>query len=257
MPPETEALSASLRDLQLSLNDPSSFDSPQPVASEISDSAMTREDRLLQELEQVRSVNASVTAVLDAITVAESNLEKVVTTTRNVDSLLNLWMRILSQTEHTQRLIFDPKWEGVTKDEQLHKVRLAAIAAQQAQAKAQAERRAQEMAVAAEKQKKTEEKKQKRDAMLQKRIYGNKLANGKASVLRTNSSAVPTSSNSLNTATTSTRPTGPSSITSKPTGNSDGPLRQRSVLRSANSNAPGPRMTLSRTVGSRTSNSTG
>ncbi|KAK9235128.1 DASH complex subunit Duo1-domain-containing protein [Lipomyces kononenkoae] len=252
MPPETDALSASLRELQLSFNDPSS--NPQHAAHEIAESALPREDRLLQELEQVRSVNASITAVLDAITVAESNLEKVVTTTRNVDSLLNLWMRILSQTEHTQRIIFDPKWEGATKDEQLHQVRLAAMAAQQAQAKAQAERRAQEMAAAAEKQKQADEKKQKRDATLQKRIYGNKLGNGKPSALRTNSSAMPMASNSWSAATT--RQTGQPSITSKTTGNSAVPTRQRSVLRSANSNASGSRMNLSRTAGSRTSNST-
>ncbi|KAK9490582.1 DASH complex subunit Duo1-domain-containing protein [Lipomyces doorenjongii] len=251
MPPETDTLLASLHELQLSLNESST--NQQLSASEIVDTELRKEDRLRQELEQVRSVNASITAVLDSITVAESNLEKVVTTTTNVDSLLNLWMRILSQTEHTQRLIFDPKWEGATKDEHLHQTRLAAIAAQQAQAKAQAEKRAQEMAAATQKRKEAEEQKLKRDAIVQKRIYGNKLGSGKASVSGTNSST--TMAMAPNPRSTTTRPTG-RSTTSKATGNSGVPTRQRSVLRNANSNAPGARTNVSRTAGTRSSNST-
>ncbi|KAK9385061.1 DASH complex subunit Duo1-domain-containing protein [Lipomyces mesembrius] len=233
MPPETDTLLASLHELQLSLNESST--NKQLSASEIVETELRKEDRLRQELEQVRSVNASITAVLDSITVAESNLEKVVTTTTNVDSLLNLWMRILSQTEHTQRLIFDPKWEGATKDEHLHQTRLAAIAAQQAQAKAQAEKRAQEMAAATQKREEAEEQKRKRDAVVQKRIYGNKLGSGKASVSGTNSST--TMPMAPNPRSTTTRPTG-RSTTLKSTGNSGVPTRQRSVLRTANSNAP-------------------
>lgn len=30
--------------------------------------------------------------------------------------LLNTWTRILSQTEHNQRLILDPSWQGATQD---------------------------------------------------------------------------------------------------------------------------------------------
>ncbi|KAK9486708.1 DASH complex subunit Duo1-domain-containing protein [Lipomyces starkeyi] len=251
MPPETDTLLASLHELQLSLNESST--NQQLSASEIVDTELRREDRLRHELEQVRSVNASITAVLDSIRVAESNLEKVITTTTNVDSLLNLWMRILSQTEHTQRLIFDPKWEGATKDEHLHQIRLAAIAAQQAQAKAQTEKRAQEIAAANQKRKEAEEQKLKRDAMVQKRIYGNKLGTGKSSVSGANSST--TTPMAPNLRSTTMRPTG-RPATAITTGNSGVPTRQRSVLRNANSNAPGARTNLSRTTGARSSNST-
>ena len=30
--------------------------------------------------------------------------------------LLNTWTRILSQTEHNQRLILDPSWQGASQD---------------------------------------------------------------------------------------------------------------------------------------------
>ena len=41
------------------------------------------------------------------------------TVSRTVDSastLLNTWTRILSQTEHNQRLILDPTWQGTSQD---------------------------------------------------------------------------------------------------------------------------------------------
>lgn len=41
------------------------------------------------------------------------------TVSRTVDSastLLNTWTRILSQTEHNQRLILNPKWQGASQD---------------------------------------------------------------------------------------------------------------------------------------------
>ncbi|KAK9465816.1 DASH complex subunit Duo1-domain-containing protein [Lipomyces arxii] len=165
MPTETDNLSASLQKLAVSLNE---------SHSEHTSSANAREERLLQELDQIRSVNETITAVLDSISVAESNLEKVVATTKNVDSLMSLWIRILSQTEHTQRVIFDPKWEGSSKDEQLHQQRLAELAEKQAQALAQAQLQAQQQAAATQQRKETEEHLRTREATLQKRIYGTK-----------------------------------------------------------------------------------
>lgn len=34
----------------------------------------------------------------------------------NASTLLNTWTRILSQTEHNQRLILNPEWKGATQD---------------------------------------------------------------------------------------------------------------------------------------------
>jgi hypothetical protein len=35
-------------------------------------------------------------------------------TTERTDQLLNVWVRLLSQAEHTQRLLQDEQWEGAT-----------------------------------------------------------------------------------------------------------------------------------------------
>lgn len=59
------------------------------------------------------------------------------TTVQSASTLLNTWTRILSQTEHNQRLILDPNWQGATQD--LEYVENEALRRQQA-----AERRAAE-----------------------------------------------------------------------------------------------------------------
>jgi DASH complex subunit Duo1 len=36
------------------------------------------------------------------------------TTVENADRLLDIWIKVLSQSEHTQRLLLDGKWQGST-----------------------------------------------------------------------------------------------------------------------------------------------
>lgn len=66
-------------------------------------------------------------------------------TVNNASTLLNTWTRMLSQTEHNQRLILNPKWKGSTQD--LHDIEADAIAQQQAAERraADAERRREEV----------------------------------------------------------------------------------------------------------------
>lgn len=42
--------------------------------------------------------------------------QTVLSTVNNASVLLNTWTRILSQTEHNQRLLLDPGWKGATED---------------------------------------------------------------------------------------------------------------------------------------------
>ncbi len=43
-------------------------------------------------------------------------MQTVSKTVDNASALLNTWTRILSQTEHNQRLILNPDWKGATQD---------------------------------------------------------------------------------------------------------------------------------------------
>lgn len=68
------------------------------------------------------------------------------TTVQSASSLLNTWTRILSQTEHNQRLILDPNWQGATQD--LEDVENEAVMRQQAAERRAAEEQARREAAA-------------------------------------------------------------------------------------------------------------
>lgn len=108
-----------------------------------------REERLRKELEGVRSINASIEGVISTLERVQENMgvclaasfhsrcplpvslfflslyfsgisdrmpQTVSGTVNHASTLLNTWTRILSQTEHNQRLILDPTWRGATQD---------------------------------------------------------------------------------------------------------------------------------------------
>lgn len=75
-----------------------------------------REARLQAELERVREVNKVIEGVTASLEKAKSNMGTVHNTVNNASTLLATWTRILGQTEHNQRLILNPQWQGATQD---------------------------------------------------------------------------------------------------------------------------------------------
>ncbi|KAF2280262.1 uncharacterized protein EI97DRAFT_447820 [Westerdykella ornata] len=75
-----------------------------------------REAALRQELESVRNVNRVIEGVLESLQKARDNMDTVSRTVHNASTLLQTWTRILSQTEHNQRLILNPQWQGASQD---------------------------------------------------------------------------------------------------------------------------------------------
>lgn len=66
-------------------------------------------------------------------------MQTVSSTVNSANTLLNLWVRILSQTEHTQRLLLSGHWEGGNKD--LNGIEQEALAkAQEAERRKEEER---------------------------------------------------------------------------------------------------------------------
>ncbi|OJD39886.1 dash complex subunit duo1 [Diplodia corticola] len=132
--------SPSADDLQLS--DPEiDFDSPAPArhpprAESRYTSDEARDEALRRELDQVRGVNKVIEGVIESLEKAKSNmqasshpyaaqlpvsantsaLQTVDHTVNSASTLLQTWTRILSATEHNQRLILDPNWQGATQD---------------------------------------------------------------------------------------------------------------------------------------------
>jgi sRNA-binding protein len=64
-------------------------------------------------------------------------MQTVSKTVQNASTLLQTWTRILSQTEHNQRLILNPQWQGASQD-------LSAIEEEEVYRQQAAERRAAE-----------------------------------------------------------------------------------------------------------------
>ncbi|ROW13505.1 hypothetical protein VPNG_04438 [Cytospora leucostoma] len=108
------------------------------------DAEEVRDAQLRRELEGVRNVNEVIEGVIGTLERAKGNMGSVSQTVNNASTLLNTWTRILSQTEHNQRLILNPNWKGATQD--LHDIEAEAIAQQQAAERraAEAERRREE-----------------------------------------------------------------------------------------------------------------
>jgi hypothetical protein len=98
------------------------------------DTEEAREAALRKELEGVRKINEVIEGVIGTLERAKGNmgvckplkhslffpltlaLQTVSKTVDNASTLLNTWTRILSQTEHNQRLILNPEWKGATQD---------------------------------------------------------------------------------------------------------------------------------------------
>ena len=78
--------------------------------------AEARETKLRAELDRVREVNKAIENVTASLTKAKDNMTTVHQTVNNASTLLATWTRILSQTEHNQRLILNPSWQGASRD---------------------------------------------------------------------------------------------------------------------------------------------
>jgi hypothetical protein len=80
------------------------------------DAEDARNAQLSAELERIREVNRVIEGVTASLTKAKENMSTVHQTVSNASTLLATWTRILSQTEHNQRLVLNPSWQGATQD---------------------------------------------------------------------------------------------------------------------------------------------
>ncbi|KAK1776747.1 DASH complex subunit Duo1-domain-containing protein [Copromyces sp. CBS 386.78] len=97
----------------------------------------SREAALQRELEGVRKINQVIQGVIGTLERAKGNMGTVNRTIHSASTLLTTWTRILSQTEHNQRLLLNPSWKGATAD-------LVEIEAEALERQREAERKAAE-----------------------------------------------------------------------------------------------------------------
>ena len=80
------------------------------------DTIAAHESSLRRELSALQTMNQVISGVVDSLEKAKSNMDTVSATVNNASTLLTTWTRILSQTEHNQRLILNPNWQGASQD---------------------------------------------------------------------------------------------------------------------------------------------
>ena len=78
--------------------------------------SQAKDAALRAELASVRIVNEAIEGVIESLSKAKASMATVNTTVSSASQLLQTWTRILSQTEHNQRLILSPNWGGASKD---------------------------------------------------------------------------------------------------------------------------------------------
>ncbi|KAJ5539870.1 hypothetical protein N7513_008202 [Penicillium frequentans] len=89
---------------------------PRDGGDTLFDRQEAREAALHNELQTVRKINEVIEGLLGSIDRAKDNMDTVSRTVTSASTLLNTWTRILSQTEHNQRLILNRNWHGATQD---------------------------------------------------------------------------------------------------------------------------------------------
>ncbi|KAI9830378.1 MAG: hypothetical protein M1826_004801 [Phylliscum demangeonii] len=80
------------------------------------DAEEEREAALRAELQGVRSINQVLEGVLSSLDRAKENMAVVSRTVQSASALLDTWIQVLSQTEHNQRLMLNPSWQGASQD---------------------------------------------------------------------------------------------------------------------------------------------
>lgn len=100
----------------ISTNNVSAANKQQTRTQSKQDVEEARNAQLRAELEKVREVNRVIEGVTASLTKAKENMETVHKTVNNASTLLATWTRILSQTEHNQRVILNPNFQGASQD---------------------------------------------------------------------------------------------------------------------------------------------
>ncbi|KAF2153230.1 hypothetical protein K461DRAFT_137450 [Myriangium duriaei CBS 260.36] len=95
---------------------PTSQQTPSRIAGQRRGEDTERDNVLRKELEKIRGVNQVVERVIESLERSRGNMNTVHTSVRSASTLLDTWTRILSQTEHNQRLLLNPEWRGATQD---------------------------------------------------------------------------------------------------------------------------------------------
>lgn len=78
-----------------------------------------RRGDLTAELGRARGLNLVLESVIESLEVTNQDVKAIVESSQDANALLDKWNQLISQTEHTQRLLSDENWQGLTKDDEI------------------------------------------------------------------------------------------------------------------------------------------
>ncbi|RKP09833.1 DASH complex subunit Duo1-domain-containing protein [Thamnocephalis sphaerospora] len=96
--------------------DEASVETQEASAANVAWASMDEATRLLHELASVRQVTTAMAHITDNLRAAQAGILRFTETTTRTDELLDMWVRLFSQAEHTQRLLHDEQWTGASAD---------------------------------------------------------------------------------------------------------------------------------------------
>lgn len=97
------------------------------LKSSLSNLKLSRDNALNQEISQVKKVNQVLETVNQSLDKSESNITAIEAAVHNANELLDVWVKIMSQTQKTRELLEDSQWHGLTSDDELYQQRLARL----------------------------------------------------------------------------------------------------------------------------------
>ena len=153
---------------------------------------------LEKELEQLDAINESIESLIDSMQLTSGNLETILTTSTSTNALLDLWIKILSQTSYTENLLSDKNWKGLTRNEEEYQQQLKRFEVLNKRYNAEKLKREQEQEAEREKRLQSEQRKKEREETLRRRVYGSRSSTTRQAA---------SSSTTTSTTTTSKTPT--------------------------------------------------
>lgn len=130
-----------------------------------------RHKALVAELDQVSSVNQVITQVSRTIDKASNDVNTMAVATANANQLLELWVRVLSQTEHNYRLLSNSQWQGASRDQQLMAEKEEEKLRKKEQERLEQERLREQAEVRLQREKQAAERKKAQQGGMHRRIY--------------------------------------------------------------------------------------
>ncbi|ODQ67831.1 hypothetical protein NADFUDRAFT_39246 [Nadsonia fulvescens var. elongata DSM 6958] len=137
-----------------------------PLTSEQRDAVLQR------ELQRVKQINQVIGGVIDSLHVTNDNLNTVAKGVMNADTQLDIWVDIMSKTEHIQNLMFREDWQGTSRDETLWRQKQEALKRKEEERRLEALRKQKQEEQRLKRLQEAEEAKRQKDEALRRIVYG-------------------------------------------------------------------------------------